>query len=967
MQMAVGGLSGPSLVPVSLEAREAISTPFEIRLEFVSDVPRLAADAFLYRPVLVTLRRNVPAPRYFHGAARRFTTLGPDKRDNWHYAIDIVPQIWFMQQTENCRFFENCSVKDIVSTLLGNIGVGFSFRLHETPAVREYTVQYNETDFAFISRLLEEEGYFYFFQHSPDGHELVIAESNIAFQTIPDSKLTFRPGQKDYNKLATLHAWTATAVGSVTLGDYDPTGVNKPLPGTETTILGASGSSARVVYHWPALAFDTGDVAARARRRIEAAEAFAALSEGESWNEGFVPGGTFTLAEDPLTGQHDTSFVIRNVEHRATSPYRLSASGETSGEIESFYENRFGAFPSTTPWRQPLTVPRPRMAGLYSAVVIGPPGEEIYHDKFARIKVQFPWSHLDDTTPGGALWVRVIKGWAGGGWGTQFIPRIGTEVAVAFIDGDPDRPVVVGGLYNAGSDPLYDPSEKNKTGWRSRSTPGGSQSNYSEVTIDDTMGAERLFLHAERDFVGEVEHDQTLTVDNCRIVSVGQNEQRTIGVNQTTKIGSNEVFTVGANSTRTIGSNYVTKVGVNRTTSVGTDDSLKVGTNRTTTIGADHLLEIGTNQTTTIGTGNTLKVGANQNTTIGAGDMTQVGTNHVLKVGEAQSFTIGTSQSIKVGTAQTVEVGTGQSTTATTGDIALTASTGAIQIAASAGSVGISAAQMIQLSVGPSSISITPMGVDITGLMVNVDGVMVSFMSVLYSILGALVMVEGALVTINSGFIPGGSSGGAVSASVDAGEAVVDEAGAAGRALQAAAGTGSDVDVAAMKAASSAALRTGAASKLADAAGAAFSKLSAAVDKATSAASAARQAASDARAAAAASVREKGILQATRDGLGTAYDKAGDGIQSARESELAARNRVGVALKHYHAKDIVELPEKGMELYNSEQKQDDEKSLNNSENSGDEDDSDATVKLSPKQAAAATKSGSKSNSGSGPS
>ena len=242
MQMVVGGLSGPSLVPVSLEAREAISTPFEIRLEFVSHVPRLAADAFLYRPVLVTLQRNVPAPRYFHGAARRFTTLGPDKRDNWHYAIDIVPQIWFMKQTENCRFFENCSVKDIVSTLLGNIGVGFSFRLHETPAVREYTVQYNETDFAFISRLLEEEGYFYFFQHSPDGHELVIAESNIAFQTIPDSKLTFRPGQKDYDKLATLHAWTATAVGSVTLGDYDPTGVNKPLPGTEATILGASGA-----------------------------------------------------------------------------------------------------------------------------------------------------------------------------------------------------------------------------------------------------------------------------------------------------------------------------------------------------------------------------------------------------------------------------------------------------------------------------------------------------------------------------------------------------------------------------------------------------------------------------------------------------------------------------------------------------------------------------------------------------
>ena len=193
MQLEVGGLSGATLIPVSLEAREAISEPFEIRLEFVSDEPRLAADAFLYRSALVTLQRNAPTPRYFHGATRRFTTLGPDERDIWHYAIEIVPQIWFMNQTENCRFFENRTVTDIISTLLGNIGVGFSFRLHETPPVREYTVQYNETDFAFISRLMEEAGYFYFFQHSPDGHELVIAELNIAFHAIPESEADIPP------------------------------------------------------------------------------------------------------------------------------------------------------------------------------------------------------------------------------------------------------------------------------------------------------------------------------------------------------------------------------------------------------------------------------------------------------------------------------------------------------------------------------------------------------------------------------------------------------------------------------------------------------------------------------------------------------------------------------------------------------------------------------------------------------
>ena len=892
LHLQVAGLSRETLVPIELQAHEAISTPFEITLVFVSETPRLDPDAFLSRAVLITAQHDTPAPRYFHGAARRFTTLGPDGRGNWHYAIEVVPQIWFMSQAENCRFFENRSVKDIVGTLLSDVGVSFSFRLIEAPPVREYTVQYNETDLAFISRLMEEAGYFYYFQHTLDGHELIIADSNVVFRPIPEPNLVFRPGLPQFDSLGRLQAWKVTATGTVTLADYDPSGVGKPQPHTESTILGTSGASARAVYHWPALAYENAELTARARRRIEAAEAFAALNEGEGWHECFVPGGTFTLAEDPLTGQRDAVFVIRSVTHHATNPYHLASDTRDAGPS---YTNKFSAFPSATTWRQPLTVPRPRMAGVYAAVVIGPAGEEIYHDNLARVKVQFPWSHLGDTTPGGAMWVRVMKSWAGGGWGTQFIPRIGTEVTVAFVDGDPDRPMVIGSMYNAGSDPVYDPSEKTKTGWRSRSSPSGGSSNYSEFTMEDAKGSERIFLHAERDYVAEVEHDHNLTVDNCRIVTVKVNEQRTIEQNQTTKIGQNESFTVGNNSTCSIGNDEQNNVGNNRSTTIGTGDSLMVGANRTTTIGADHLVKIGANQTTTIGSDETLTIGGGQTTTIGAGDVLKVGADQVMQIGGGQSVTIGSSQSVTVGAAQLVQVGSGYSLTATSGDIGLNATTGNIALNASAGAIGLSAPQMISLSCGPSSISLTPMGVSIMGLSVSIDGVFVSTLSVLWSVLGVLAMVQGALVTLNSGAAPGDAAGGAVDASADADALAEGELAVAGTAGKAESILASDMSAAVTKGANAAAQRSGFLANAAKAAGRAYGKVS------SSAAGEAFGKVADALGAA--KTRTAAKLAASADKIGAAYSSgaydtlAKEGLLAGKEALMNTPGRFAGALQ----------------------------------------------------------------------
>ena len=209
--------------------------------------------------------------------------------------------------------------------------------------------------------------------------------------------------------------------------------------------------------------------------------------------------------------------------HHATDDTWLNDNGVAS------YSNRFIAFLSSTTWREPIVTPRPRMTGIYAALVMGPQssaqstiavqsGEEIYTDDMARVKVRFYFDWRAESTGSNAVWARVIQPWAGKGWGAQFIPRVGTEVAVAFVDGDPDRPIVIGGLYNGAQAPIYLTADKTKSGIRTRSTLSGSTSQFNELTFDDKSGSELIFMHAEKDMFTEIENNQTLTVDNCRIV-----------------------------------------------------------------------------------------------------------------------------------------------------------------------------------------------------------------------------------------------------------------------------------------------------------------------------------------------------------------------------------------------------------------------------------------------------------------
>ena len=546
-------LGEDTLIPIALSAQEAISQPFQFEVEAVCQTGIIDPNALLDNPACVILQANGTPVRYFHGIVRSVSAEGPARgqasaTDNQLYRLTMVPRLWFLNQTVDCRVYQNMSAGDIIKAMFQDAGLT-DLSGPPSGASREYTVQFNESDLHFATRLMEEEGWFYFFQHEAGKHTLVIANQNTAFTDIPDATLHIGGGDSDGTLLTDFNHAATTVRGKMKFKDYDPVNPDTLLQNEQPTTLQTGGAGARDDFRWPALTFVNGTVTDRSKREMEAAEAQAALYDGATPFGGIVPGGKFTLSSKPAS-PYDSTYVVRSATHHASDDTWLSGGGTAS------YACRFTCFPASVTWRQPLVTPRPRMEGVHTALVMGPQstkaadiksqsGEEIHTDDLGRIKVRFYWDHRGEATGGDAVWARVIQPWAGKGWGAQFIPRVGTEVAVAFVDGDPDRPIVIGGLYNGRDTPIYSKAEKNKLGFRTRSVPKGSQgTHFSEFTVDDTKGSELIFTHAEKDLTTTIEHDQTLKVDNCRMVTVKVDETVDIGNNQTIKVKNDHKTTV---------------------------------------------------------------------------------------------------------------------------------------------------------------------------------------------------------------------------------------------------------------------------------------------------------------------------------------------------------------------------------------------------------------------------------------
>jgi type VI secretion system secreted protein VgrG len=528
-------LAADVLIPTAISGYEAISQPFSYRVQIVSTQSDISSDQVLHLPGCVILRRDDDPARYFHGIFQEFAAAGQARDGMYAYHAVLVPKFWFLSQTIDCRIFQKKTAVQILQQMLQDAGVtATDFRVYNNPPTREYTVQFNETDLQFATRLMEETGLYYFFEHSADQHTFVVADSNNAFQPIPDGTLRFNANIRGEDVLTAWHSPRATIHGQVTLKDYDPTQPSKMLEATDDGAQDIPGAKSRDVFLWPAATFDHGIVAGRSKFMMDAAMASDAVVSGAGAFRPLTAGATFTLEADADAGIQGASYAVRWMSFEA-----VDESWSTDG-APAFYANSFESFDTSTQWRQPFSVPKPDMGGVHSGIVLGPQGEEIYTDEYGRVKVQFFWDHWNEATADLSIWARVVQPWAGNGWGTQFIPRVGTEVAVAFMNGDADHPVVLGGLYNGQQMPIYPVAEKTKSGLRTRSSLQGGTSEFNELTFDDKKGQELVFTQAQKDMSTKVKNDQTLSVGNNRSVTIGNAETITVGEGRTTQISDKD-------------------------------------------------------------------------------------------------------------------------------------------------------------------------------------------------------------------------------------------------------------------------------------------------------------------------------------------------------------------------------------------------------------------------------------------
>jgi len=652
-------LGDDALLLRAFDGKESLSQLFSFDLDLASENFSVGYDDIVGQNVTISVTLADGSERYWNGWISRFS--------QWHrdstaaaYRATMVPWLWFLGLTSDCRIFQNKTVPDLLKQIFQQYGYNdFSFRLYGDFAPRDYCVQYRESDLNFVSRLMEEEGIFYFFEHEKGKHTLVLGNDPSAIKACPDqakARCQFSAGAwKDDDVIL---EWTQEQ--ELRPGVYSMTDYNFETPST-SLLSTANGKTKWELYDFPGEYAKRADGDRLARARLEEQQMPELVARGKSDCRAFAVGYKFSLT-DHFRDDLNQDYVLTAIHHAGQHEIAYSSSSDLSNEPK--YENRFECVPASVPIRPPRRTPVPVVQGCHTAVVVGPAGEEIFTDKYGRVKVQFYWDREGKQNENSSCWVRVSYPTAGKAWGAIQIPRIGQEVIVDFIEGDPDRPIITGRTYNAGQMPPYDlPGKGMVSGFKSNSTKGGG--GYNEFAFDDTKGNELIRMHGQYDMETVIEHDERRHVINNRTKNIDANETSTIGINRNEKVGSNEIIAIGSNRTETVGSNETVTVALMRTHNVGVNDMLNVGAANEVTVGGLQMITVGGVRTKTvgvselvaIGTTQTINVGAARAVNVGAAEVHNIAAAHALNVGATQSTTIAAAQTISVGAGQTVSIG----------------------------------------------------------------------------------------------------------------------------------------------------------------------------------------------------------------------------------------------------------------------------------------------------------------------
>jgi type VI secretion system secreted protein VgrG len=528
---------------VRFQGSEAISQLFRFELTVAAESPDVNFEDVVNQPALLTVEGD--SPRYVNGIVSRIELSGQSGRFSL-YDVTVVPPLWRLKLRHDCRIFQEKAVKEIVADVLDKAGVptdAFAFDLQEEGPARTYCVQYRESDWDFISRLLEEEGIHYFFEHTDTLCKLMMVDHATAHPDIEgDTVLPFVPasGLRTTEEHVTRFTYAEEVrPGKVTLTDYNFT---KPSLNLAAESAGEDWNELEV-YDYPGeyLTPELGQTLAD--MRLAALNGVRRTAGGEGDSPRLVPGYQFDLADHPREDLN-AKYALTEVFQSGDQPQVLEERAGGGGGLR--YSNRFECIPADTDFRPPRLTPKPVVEGIQTAIVVGPDGEEIYTDEFGRVKVQFHWDRLGQRDDQSSCWIRVSQSWAGAGWGAIHIPRIGQEVIVDFVEGDPDRPIVTGRVYHGTNRPPYAlPDNKTQSGIKSDTSPGGGGSN--ELRFEDKAGAEEVFLHAQKDMTTAVENNQSTSVGANQSVTVKANQNITVEKERWDEVKEYHNFHVGGN------------------------------------------------------------------------------------------------------------------------------------------------------------------------------------------------------------------------------------------------------------------------------------------------------------------------------------------------------------------------------------------------------------------------------------
>jgi type VI secretion system secreted protein VgrG len=653
-------LFGGEAVVTTFEGREGLSQHFEFFLTIDSPKPALTPADVIGKPIGFQLNRESGSPRFFHGyishlwAGDYIASKGEQALPSRVYRIRVAPWSWFMTRAARAFVYlpekQEKSIQDVIDRLMQHVKdyghvnpwldpSGASIMKNRKT---EHCVQYRESDYAFLARTLERYGVYYYFRHEASKHTMVLNDKQ-AYPTLPEAEIDY-PGSLGRQTVTPCilewqHAYEFVS-GKWSQTDYDfkQPSTSLKVEAAKNSGVSLSTNSGYELYDYPNDYVRKSDGREEALRRQEEEEVRFNTVTGRSSCVTMTPGYVFKLkSHSNARSEAGKSYMLTSVEHLASQPGRWA-----SPDQQETYMNRFTCIPKEMQYRPTRSTPRPQLSSIQTAVVVGPVGEEIYTDEFGRVKVQFHWDREGKRDENTSCWIRVSQSHAGPGFGGIDIPRVGEEVIVSFLEGDPDRPLITGRVYHQEAMPPFGlPSEKTRSGLKTKTYKGGG---YNELSMDDSPGKEQIRIHGQYNLDTVVENNETHHIKNNRTKTIDVDENNTIGKNQTLTVGVNKTVTVGSVHSENVGANQTVNVGANQSTTVGANQSNTVAVMRTHSVGANEMINVGAAQEISVGGFQAISVGGLQTISVGAAQVVSVGKSQTTTVGDKIEITCGEAQ-----------------------------------------------------------------------------------------------------------------------------------------------------------------------------------------------------------------------------------------------------------------------------------------------------------------------------------